>query len=106
MQRCSDLGARISIAAWRCEGQRRLEIWTSGSSFVGAGHFPDRLSAATLITHACTLPMPGRSIKLGPHVRHVNRLGASIAENELRAHARENYDLWGMLLGYSIRVES
>lgn len=50
--------------------------------------------------------MPGRSIKLGPHVRHVNRLGASIAENELRAHARENYDLWGMLLGYSIRVES
>ena len=50
--------------------------------------------------------MPGRSIKLGPHVRHVNRLGASIAENELRAHARENYDLWGMLLGYSIRVDS
>ncbi len=33
-------------------------------------------------------------------------LGASIAKNELRAHARENFDLWGMLLGYSIRVES
>jgi len=35
-----------------------------------------------------------------------HRLGASWAEGELRARARENYDLWGMLIGYSIRVES
>ena len=35
-----------------------------------------------------------------------HRLGASVAEDDLRTRARENFDVWGMLLGYSIRIES
>jgi len=35
-----------------------------------------------------------------------HRLGAGMAEDEWRRRAREDFDLWGMLIGYSIRVES
>ncbi len=33
-------------------------------------------------------------------------LGTPMVEANLRRRARENFDLWGMLFGYSVRIES
>lgn len=34
------------------------------------------------------------------------RLGSPLIEDELRRKARQNFDLWGMLVGYSVHIDA
>jgi hypothetical protein len=54
------------------------------------------------ITNVVVLSAPSR----GDFARVGYALGTPLAEEQLNRKAREDFDLWGMLFGYRIRIES